>query len=176
MTAQAQRTIYMVLVLAGTLLGLALVHAAWSARDEMAYRTTQLERELSDKQAIAANHASIALMLNELRDMLNQLVHQLPSRFDPAAMQKSLRDQAALAGIDVASLQAGNEKTREGFYAELPTQVVVQGSSAQLLKFMEAQQHDVALHLLNALNIEPIDGKTVRATMTLAYYRYMEEP
>ena len=175
MTAQSQRTICMVLVLLGTLLGLFLVSTAWSARDEMAERTMRLEREMSDKQAIAANHASISLMLNELRDMLNQLVHQLPSRFDPPAMEKSLRDQALLAGVDVTSLQIGNEKTKEGFYAELPTQVVVQGSSAQLLKFMNAQQQDVALHLVDALTIEPIDGKTVRATMTLAYFRYMEE-
>jgi len=175
MTAQSQRTICMVLVLLGTLLGLFLVNAAWSARDEMAYRTIQLEREVSDKQAIAANHASITLILDELRDMLNQLVRQLPSHLDAPSMEKSLRDQAALAGIDVAALQIGNERTTEGFYAKLPMQVVLQGSSAQLLKFMDAQQHDVALHLVDALTIEPVDGKTVRATMTLAYYRYMEE-
>ena len=174
MTAQSQRTICMGLVLIGTLLGLFLVNTAWSARDEMRYRTAALLRELIDKQSIEANHAQVTLHLSELRQMLNQLVHQLPSRFDPPAMEKSLRDQATLAGLDITSLQVGSERSNE-FYAELSTQLVAQGSSAQLLKFMDAQQHDVALHLVNALTIEPVDGKTVRAKMTLGYYRYMEE-
>jgi Tfp pilus assembly protein PilO len=174
--SRTQRTIVMALAIVATMLGGWLIASAWAARDEIAARTKQLERELDDKQRVAANREQYAMQLQDLREMLGVLVQQLPSHLDPQALEKSLRDQAALAGLDIAWLQMSQEQTKEGFYAELRTQLVTECSTAQLLKFLGALQHETPLRQIATLKLEPTTRATaLRASITLVSFRIVEE-
>jgi type IV pilus assembly protein PilO len=176
MTSRTQRAICLALMVIGAVPGLWLVSAAWSARDAVEGKTLQLTRELDDKQHITASHAQYSTQLEEMREMLAQVMRQLPSRLDHPALEKSLRDQAARAGAAIELRPMGAESVREGFYAELPVEIVVQGSSAQFLNFMDALQHEIPLRQVSALTIAAVDGATtLRATMTLEFFRYIEE-
>jgi Tfp pilus assembly protein PilO len=174
--SRTQRAIVVALAVLATMLGGWLVDSALTARDEMETGTRQLERELDDKQRVAANREPFALQLAQLRQMLGSLVRQLPSRLDRQALEKSLRDQAALAGLDIAWLQTGKETAHEGFYAELRTDIVTECSVAQLLNFMDTLQHENPLQQVAALKLEPTDRATARrASITLMSLRYLDE-
>ena len=174
--SRTQRIIVVALAIVAMMLGGWLIASAWTARDEIAARTKQLGRELDDKQRVAANREQYAMQLQDLREMLGALVRQLPSHLDRQALEKSLRDQAALAGLDIAWLQMSQEQTKEGFYAELRTQIVTECSIAQLLEFLGALQQETPLRQIAALKLEPASRATaVRASITLASFRYLDE-
>jgi Tfp pilus assembly protein PilO len=149
---------------------------AWSARDVARARTYALEHELADKQMIAANHDAAAEQLDGLRQMLQLLMRQVPEHFDRAALEASLRDQAARAGLRLADLRVGAEVRREGFYGQLRVDIAAQGPIASLVALMHALQDVEQVHQVAAFNLESgASTQDARATLVLAYFRYLDE-
>ena len=160
----------------GTFLALYLLEIASIEREQEQSKTQSLKRELSEKQHHLANHNEYSAQLEEMGLMLSQLKVRLPATLDVPSLEKSLRDKAVIAGMDASSVHVGTESVAEGFYAALPVDVVVQGSAADFLKFMDSIVRDAPLRSVTAMNIEPVDNAVeLRAALTLTYFRYAEE-
>lgn len=160
----------------GTLLTLYLLATAYIDRSQEQYKTRALEKELSEKQRHLAHHDEYAAQLDEMRLMLAQVNVRLPSRLDASSLEKTLRDKANVAGMDTTSAHVGTETVAEGFYAALPIEVVMQGSTADFMKFMDSMLRDAPLRSVTAMNIEPVDNAVeLRAALTLEYFRYVEQ-
>jgi type IV pilus assembly protein PilO len=159
----------------GVLLALYFVDNAWMYREVEQDRTVRLKRELDDKQHMAARHDDYLVQLQEDRVVLSRLIQRLPSSLDLPTIEKAVHDQAMLAGIQVASVRLGKEAAKE-FYADLPVDLVVQGSTEQLQKFVQALLSDSPLRNITAMTITPSDNPTVwRAAMSMRCYRYIED-
>ncbi len=159
---------------AGILLALYLVGSAWSDRGHEESRTYRLKLEMKDKQRMAASHDEFAAQLQQMKPILPRLEERLPARFDPSTIEKTLRDKARLAGIKIESA-AFDKQRRSDFYAELGMNLVVQGSAADFLKFMDDMVRDSPQRIVRAMTIRPLDDKAeLRAAMTVTYFRYIE--
>jgi Tfp pilus assembly protein PilO len=160
----------------GTLLALYLLATACIDRGQQQSRTQSLKKEVSEKQRHLDNHSEYKAQLEEMRLMLAQVNVRLPPRLDGPSLEKTLRDKAMLAGMDTTSAHVGTETVEEGFYAALPIEVVVQGSAANFLKFMDSILRDAPLRSVTAMNVAPVDNAVeLRAALTLTYFRYIEE-
>lgn len=160
----------------GTLVALYLLANACIDRGQEQFRTQSLKKELSEKQSHLTNHSEYTARLGEMLLMLAQVKVRLPARLDAPSLEKTLRDKAMLAGMETTSTHVGTETVAEDFYAALPVEVVVQGSAADFLKFMDSVLRDDPLRSVTAMNIAPVDNAVeLRAALTLTYFRYIEE-
>jgi Tfp pilus assembly protein PilO len=175
-TTRAQSVTGVALKVVGALLALYFVHDAWLYREAEQSRTVSLKREMDDKQRVAASHDAYAVRLEEEKDILYSLVKRLPSTIDSPAIEKKLHDQATLAGIEIVAMHMGVKRIREGFYGDLPVDLVAQGSTVQFVKFMDSVFRESPLRQVSAMQIEPTADKgTLKAAMTVNYYRYVED-
>jgi Tfp pilus assembly protein PilO len=160
----------------GTLIALYLLATACIDRGQEQSKTQSFKKELSEKQRHLDNHSEYTAQLEEMRLMLAQVKVRLPARLDAPSLEKTLRDKAILAGMNTTSTRVGAETVAEDFYAALPIEVVVQGSAADFLKFMDSILRDDPLRSVTAMNIAPVDNAIeLRAALTLTYFRYIEE-
>ncbi len=160
----------------GTLIALYLLATSYIDRGQQQSRMQSLEKEVSEKQQRLDNHGEYKEQLQKMRLMLAQVRVRLPARLDASSLEKVLRDKATLAGMDTTSAHVRTETVEEGFYAALPVEVVVQGSSADFLKFMDSILRDDPLRSITAMDIAPVDNAVeLRAALTLTYFRYIEE-
>ena len=165
------------LKLAGVLLALYLVRDAWVDRDREQSVTAALKREMDERQHVAASHDDYAVQLQAMRVDLANLVQRLPPKFDAPTIEWTLRDQATLSGIETGKVQIGKERIQEGFYADRRVDLTVEGTTDGFVKFMDLLLHGTPQRLVTAMKIEPIDhSDTVRAAITVIYFRYIEEP
>jgi len=163
------------LKIAGALLAAYFARDAWIHREAEQLQTLRLERELDEKHQWRVNHDVLRASLPEMQAVLSRLVQRLPAKFDAPAIENSLRVQATQAGIAIAALQIGKQRAREGFYAELPVDLIVQGSAPEFMKFMNGLPRESPLRQVAAMKIEPgADKGMLRAALTVDFYRYIE--
>lgn len=176
MDAQRLTGVRVLLKLIGTLLALYLVHEAWLDREVHQDETLRLERHLDDSQRKIASHDDFAAQLQEERGLLSSSIQRLPSKLASPAIEKTLREQAAQAGIRITSMRMGAETVKEGFYAERGVYLVLHASAADFVTFMAGLLRELPLRRVTAIKIEPADNPgTVRVTMTAFYYRYIDD-
>lgn len=162
-----------VLKLAGLLLSLCLIDAAWRDRESESHRTLALQRELDDKQAVLASHDDYARQLHDMRALLASAMERMPGRLDPAVLDKALRDGATVTSVDIVDAKWSKE-TAKDFYAELPLDVTVHGSPSQIAAFMNTFLRESPQRTASAMTLAQ-DHNALRVQMKVLYYHSLDE-
>src|SRR5580704_4920978 len=87
----------------------------------LANKEIQLQQDFSQKQAKSVNLEALQQQLDEMKDMLRQLLRQLPSKTEMPELLIDISQTAQAAGLDTELFQPGAETSKD-FYAEKPIQ------------------------------------------------------
>lgn len=174
------------------LLFLVVVLAGWwveisDQQDQLAtqvQKEEQLKQEFTTKQAKAANLAALQQQLDEMKDMLRQLLRQLPGKTEMSELLIDISQTALSAGLQVDSFVPQPEIPKD-FYAEEPIQLKMVGSYHQFGTFISGvaslprvvilTMHDVALTPEHAdKNGTSTSGQLVLQG-TVKTYRYLDD-
>ena len=143
---------------------------------------TQLKKDFSDKQAKVVNLAELRTQLDDMRDMLRQLLRQLPSRTEMPELLVDVSQTALSTGIDTQLFKPGPETVKEGFYAEKPIQLKMVGTYHQFGNFISgvAALPRVVILTMHDVSLKPSDAKTTASGQltlegTVRTYRYVED-
>jgi type IV pilus assembly protein PilO len=168
-----------------------LVLAGWwfviyDQQDDLQKRQTQeeqLKKEFHDKQGKVANLAALKQQLDDMRDILRQLLRQLPSKTEMPALLVDISQTALSAGLETQLFQPGAESVKEGFYAEKPIALRMLGTYHQFGTFISgvAALPRVVILTMHNVSLKPVTstkGATTGQLMlegTVKTYRYVEE-
>jgi type IV pilus assembly protein PilO len=154
-------------------------------QDELKGKQTteiQLKKDFSDKQAKVVNLKDLRDQLDAMRDMLRQLLRQLPSRTEMPELLVDVSQTALSTGIDTQLFKPGPETVKEGFYAEKPIQLKMVGTYHQFGNFISgvAALPRVVILTMHDVSLKPSDAKAaVSGQLTLEgtvrTYRYVED-
>jgi type IV pilus assembly protein PilO len=162
-----------------------LVLAGWwfwisSQQDDLQTRQgqeTQLKKEFAEKQAKVVNLDALKQQLDEMRDMLRQLLRQLPSKTEMPELLVDVSQTALSAGLHSDLFKPGPETIKEGFYAEKPIQLRLTGTYHQFGAFISgvAALPRVVILTMHDVALKPIAGGELSLEGTVRTYRYVEE-
>lgn len=147
-----------------------------------------LKKEFSEKQAKVVNLAALEEQLKKMKDLLHQLLLQLPSKTEMPELLVDISQAALSAGIQSELFQPGPESIKE-FYAEKPIQLRMIGTYHQFGTFISnvaslprvviLTMHDVALKpnkdSKETKNSSTTSSGQVLLEGTVKTYRYVEE-
>jgi len=173
------------LVFCGVLLAILLTAGWWfiisGQQDDLAARQKQeeqLKKDFHDKQQRVANLALLKQQLDDMRDILRQLLRQLPSKTEMPALLVDISQTALSAGLETQLFQPGAETVKEGFYAEKPITLRMLGTYHQFGTFISGvaalprvvilTMHNVSLRVANKSGQLMLEG-------TVKTYRYVED-
>ena len=173
------------LVFCSLLVGILLLAGWWfiisDQQDDLATRQKQeegLKRDFHDKQQRVANLAALKQQLDDMRDILRQLLRQLPSKTEMPALLVDISQTALSAGLETQLFQPGAEAVKEGFYAEKPITLRMIGTYHQFGTFISGvaalprvvilTMHNVSLKPSNSSGQLVLEG-------TVKTYRYVED-
>jgi type IV pilus assembly protein PilO len=141
-----------------------------------------LKKQFSEKQAKVVNLEALQLQLDEMRDMLRQLLRQLPSKTEMPELLVNISQTALSAGLETQLFQPGPETIKEGFYAEKPITLRMLGTYHQFGNFISgvASLPRVVILTMHDVALKPLDSKAVAAGQlslegTVTTYRSVEE-
>ncbi len=144
-----------------------------------------LRAEFERKQAKAANLEAYEAQLAEMRDLLETMFRQLPSRTEMDKLLVDVSQTALGAGIDVQLFQP-NPEAYHDFYAERPISVRMLGDYHQFGEFVSGvaslprvvilTMHDIALRRATNqdVGVSRNDGRLILEG-TVKTYRYIDE-
>lgn len=175
-----------------TLLFLVVVLVGWyfyvsDQQDNLASlvaKEGQLRQEFTTKQAKAVNLDALQQQLDEMKDMLRQLLRQLPSKTEMPELLIDISQTALSAGLQVDSFTPQPEVPKD-FYAEKPIELRMVGNYHQFGTFISGvaslprvvilTMHDVALTPEHGgKDGTSTDGQLVLQG-TVKTYRYLDE-
>jgi type IV pilus assembly protein PilO len=173
------------LVFCGLVLAILLTAGWWfiisGQQEDLAGRQKQeeqLKKDFHDKQQRVANLALLKQQLDDMRDILRQLLRQLPSKTEMPALLVDISQTALSAGLETQLFQPGAESVKEGFYAEKPISLRMLGTYHQFGTFISGvaalprvvilTMHNVSLRVANKNGQLMLEG-------TVKTYRYVED-
>lgn len=146
-----------------------------------------LKKEFADKQAKAVNLDAYRKQLDDMTEMLQTMLRQLPSKTEMPDLLNDISDAAQGAGIETQLFQPGPEVMKE-FYAEKPIQLKMVGSYHQFGTFISnvaslprvviLTMHDVSLRPVAAKSgakSGPAVGGQLTLEGTVKTYRYLDD-
>lgn len=151
-----------------------------------------LRSDFSIKQAKAVNLEALRQQLEEMKDMLRQMLRQLPSKTEMPELLVDISQTALSTGIENDLFQPGAETVKE-FYAEKPISLRMVGSYHQFGAFISGvaslprvvilTMHDVSLKPKGATagtrvsqaQAALMNGGTLSLEGTVKTYRYVED-
>jgi type IV pilus assembly protein PilO len=150
-------------------------------------REVALKNEFAEKQAKAVNLEAYRRQLDDMQDMLQTMLHQLPSKTEMPDLLSDITQAALAAGIETESFQPGAEAIKD-FYAEKPIQLKMLGTYHQFGAFISnvASMPRVVIRTMHDVALKPL-GKAVGADATVEAndplmlegtvktYRYLDE-
>jgi len=146
---------------------------------------TSLRIDFENKQSKAANLESYEAQLAEMRELLETMFRQLPSKTEMDKLLVDVSQTALGAGIDVQLFQP-NAEGHHDFYAERPISVRMLGDYHQFGEFVSGvaslprvvilTMHDISLRRANDRDVgaETNDGRLILEG-TVKTYRYIDE-
>ena len=152
----------------------------------LAGKEEQLKKEFSEKQAKSVNLEALQQQLDEMKDMLRQLLRQLPSKTEMPELLVDVSQTALSAGLQQELFQPGTEIPKD-FYAEKPIQLKMIGTYHQFGAFISGvaslprvvilTMHDVSLTPLNppGKGAEPASNQLLVLQGTVKTYRYLDD-
>ncbi|HSX60685.1 MAG TPA: type 4a pilus biogenesis protein PilO [Tahibacter sp.] len=149
-----------------------------------------LRTDFSKKQSKAVNLEALRQQLEEMKDMLRQMLRQLPSKTEMPELLVDISQTALSSGIENDLFQPGAEQIKE-FYAEKPITLRMVGSYHQFGAFISGvaslprvvilTMHDVSLRPQNqqqggAAGAKPaLTSGTLALEGTVKTYRYVDD-
>jgi type IV pilus assembly protein PilO len=150
-----------------------------------------LRADFSKKQSKAVNLEALRQQLEEMKDMLRQMLRQLPSKTEMPELLVDISQTALSSGIENDLFQPGAEQIKE-FYAEKPITLRMVGSYHQFGAFISGvaslprvvilTMHDVSLRPQPgpagaAAGAKPAltSGGTLALEGTVKTYRYVDD-
>ena len=145
----------------------------------------QLRVEFEAKQAKAASLEAYEAQLAEMRELLETMFRQLPSKTEMDKLLVDVSQTALGAGIDVQLFQPNAEAFHD-FYAERPISVRMLGDYHQFGEFVSGvaslprvvilTMHDIALRRASSrdVGVGADDGRLILEG-TVKTYRYIDE-
>lgn len=152
----------------------------------LASKEIQLKQEFAQKQARAVNLVALQKQLDEMKDMLSQLLRQLPSKTEMPDLLVDISQAALSAGLDPELFQPGPEIPKD-FYAEKPIQLKMIGTYHQFGTFISdvaslprvviLTMHDVSLTPLHPTprGTELAPNQQLVLQGTVMTYRYLDD-
>jgi type IV pilus assembly protein PilO len=146
--------------------------------DEREQVERQLKEEFETKQQKAANLPAYEQQLAEMREMLEVMLRQLPSRTEMPELLIDISQTALGAGIDNELFEPQNE-IKQDFYAEQPINVRMVGTYHQFGNFVGsvASLSRVVILTMRDIELEPIPDSQGRLRLegVVTTYRYLDE-
>ena len=156
------------------------------------HQEVTLRQDFSTKQAKAVNLEALRQQLEEMKDMLRQMLRQLPSKTEMPELLVDISQTALSTGIENDLFQPGAETVKE-FYAEKPISLRMVGSYHQFGAFISGvaslprvvilTMHDVSLRPSSGAGTGKVSkaqaalmsGGTLSLEGTVKTYRYVED-
>lgn len=138
-----------------------------------------LKKDFSDKQRKAVNLEAYRKQLEDMKEMLQTMLRQLPSRTEMPDLLNDISDAALGAGIETQLFQPGAEVMKD-FYAEKPIQIRMLGSYHQFGSFISsvASLPRVVILTMHDVSLRPTkETATGQLTLegTVKTYRYLDD-
>lgn len=149
-------------------------------RDDLAtlqHKEMTLKKDFSQKQAKAANLEALKTQLDQMKDMLQVLLRQLPSKTEMPALLIDISQTALAAGIDNELFEPGREVPKE-FYAEKPIKIRMIGTYHQFGAFISgvASLPRVVILTMHDVSLTPMkSGDRLLLQGTVKTYRYLDD-
>ncbi|MEP7041641.1 MAG: type 4a pilus biogenesis protein PilO [Dokdonella sp.] len=157
--------------------------------DRARQKEVALKKEFADKQAKAVNLEPYRKQLEDMKEMLQTMLRQLPSKTEMPDLLNDISDAALGAGIETQLFQPGAE-TMKDFYAEKPIQLKMLGSYHQFGSFISSvaalprvvilTMHDVSLRPIKPVaaavgQAAPAANGQLSLEGTVKTYRYLDD-
>jgi type IV pilus assembly protein PilO len=114
-----------------------------------------------------------------MRDILRQLLRQLPSKTEMPGLLVDVSQTALSAGLETQLFQPGPETVKEGFYAEKPIALRMRGTYHQFGTFISgvAALPRVVILTMHNVALRPVAGSEGQLMLqgTVKTYRYVED-
>ena len=129
--------------------------------DQKQRKEETLKKEFSDKAAKVANLEPLKKQLDEMKDMLAEMLRQLPNRTEMPDLLVNISQAALSAGLETQLFQPGAETVKEGFYAEKPIALRMIGSYHQFGSFISkvASLPRVVILTMHDVSLKPVGSK-----------------
>ncbi|MEO5558527.1 MAG: type 4a pilus biogenesis protein PilO [Dokdonella sp.] len=144
-----------------------------------------LRKDFSDKQAKVVNLEAYRKQLDDMTEMLQTMLRQLPSKTEMPDLLNDITQAALGAGIETELFQPGAEVMKD-FYAEKPIQLKMRGTYHQFGAFVSsvASLPRVVILTMHDVSLKPFQtGPLVKAAAgselllegTVKTYRYLDD-
>jgi len=147
-------------------------------------KETALKREFADKQAKVVNLEAYRKQLDDMKEMLQTMLRQLPSKTEMPDLLNDITQAAQAAGIETELFQPGPEAMKD-FYAEKPIQLKMLGTYHQFGSFISnvaslprvviLTMHDVSLKPFTPAGGKAVPGGQLTLEGTVKTYRYLDD-
>jgi type IV pilus assembly protein PilO len=149
-------------------------------------KEVSLKKDFSDKQAKVVNLEAYRKQLDDMTEMLQTMLRQLPSKTEMPDLLNDITQAALGAGIETELFQPGPEVMKD-FYAEKPIQLKMRGTYHQFGSFISAvaslprvvilTMHDVSLKPFkaNPAAATPAANGELMLEGTVKTYRYLDD-
>lgn len=127
--------------------------------ESLRQKEVALKKDFADKQAKVVNLDAYRKQLEDMKEMLQTMLRQLPSKTEMPDLLNDISDAALGAGLQTELFQPGGEIMKE-FYAEKPIQLKMTGTYHQFGTFISTvaalprvvilTMHDVSLRPVKA--------------------------
>lgn len=148
--------------------------------ESAARQEVSLKQEFAKKQAQAVNLEALKAQLVDMKDMLRQLLRQLPGKTEMPQLLVDISQTALAAGIDTELFQPEREIPKE-FYAEEPIRIKMIGTYHQFGTFISdvASLPRVVILTMHDVSLKPVDVKSGDNRLvlqgTVKTYRYLDD-
>ena len=156
--------------------------------DILRAKEVELIGVFEEKQKKVVNLEEYKQQLEEMRELLRQMIRQLPGKTDMPDLLIDISQTALSAGIDNEKFEPGSEVSKE-FYAEKPITLRMKGTYHQFGAFVSGvaslprvvilTMHDVSLTPADKQGIgkgsTPLAANTLVLEGTVKTYRYLDE-
>ena len=150
-----------------------------SELESEAQKEQTLKQQFERKQGLAANLDEYERQLEEMKELLDVMLRQLPSKTEMPELLIDISQTALATGIANELFEPGAEVNR-GFYAEKPITIRMLGTYHQFGQFVSgvASLPRVVIMTMSDIELKPVDEQLrgdLRMQGTLKTYRYLDE-
>jgi type IV pilus assembly protein PilO len=179
--AVVRYTLFTLLLIVLLVIGYFLIISdKWDQLERVKQQEFALRSDFEAKQQKAANLEAYEAQLEEMRELLETMFRQLPSKTEMDKLLVDVSQTALGAGIDVQLFAPQAEELRD-FYAERPISVRMMGDYHQFGAFVGgvASLPRVVILTMNDISLRAATGRTADGRLVLEgqvkTYRYIDE-
>jgi len=152
------------LLLFAAIVGFGYWYKIMDQGDELERKQKQeisLKKEFADKAAKVANLEPLKKQLDEMKDMLSEMLRQLPNKTEMPDLLVNISQAALSAGLETQLFQPGAETVKDGFYAEKPIVLRMLGNYHQFGTFISkvASLPRVVILTMHDVALRPVGNK-----------------